>query len=364
MTSSAAFIPLWAWIGIALATILLLIFTAELIRRHSNRRGDHNNANARRYRAVGSRPVNNQKTVPMVSYAEVRDEYERRLRHWHISGEELLTRLNEVERLDYRFMAVETLLQHSSPAELGNLTAIVGVNSDAKPVAIVDALRKAGSNAVASLIRRGHVPYEEVVRDVAMKLGAKDLPKVVSLAELEKVAIGAAMEKMLTKASPEERKIILAELAKNQATLSAGLVTATGGLILANLTGFGLYVAASSSLAAITSAVGLTLPFAIYTGVSSVLAAVTGPAGWAVLALFAIFKFGGAEYKKTVPGVIAIASSRARLIATREEELAKLHKQQDLHEESGGRLSILAKFVEDVRRSGENHRVPRAGVPW
>lgn len=300
----------------------------------------------------------------MATYAEVKKEYERRHQLWQQSTNQVLRRLRVLNALDYRQMGAGDLLEHATDEERGNLAVILGVNAGAGPSAIVDALRKAGSHGVMSAIRGGHLPYEEVVKDVARKLGAKAVGEKMSAADLEKQAVGAAMEQMLAKASPEERKALLAELAKGQSTSSTGLMTATGGLVLANLSGFGLYMAASSSLAAITGAVGLTLPFAVYTGLSSVLGVVTGPVGWAALALAAIFKFGGAEYKKTVPGVIAIASCRARLIASREDEMDKLHKQQAVLEQTGQRLSVLASFVARMGQAGEEHSVPRSSVPW
>lgn len=300
----------------------------------------------------------------MATYAEVKKEYERRHQLWQQSTHQVLRRMRVLNALDYRQMGAGDLLEHATDEERGNLAVILGVNAGLGPTAIVDALRKAGSHGLMSGIRGGYVPYEEVVKDVARKLGAKAVGKNMPAADLEKQAVGAAMEQMLANASPEQRKAMLAELAKGQATSSTGLMTATGGLVLANLSGFGLYMAASSSLAAITGAVGLTLPFAVYTGLSSVLGVVTGPLGWAALALVAIFKFGGAEYKKTVPGVIAIASCRARLIASREAEMDKLHKQQAVLEQTGQRLSGLATFVARMEQTGKEHSVPRSSVPW
>lgn len=300
----------------------------------------------------------------MATYAEVKKEYERRHQIWQQSTNQVLRRLRVLNALDYRQMGAGDLLEHATDEERGNLAVILGVDAGARPTAIVDALRKAGSHGLMSAIRGGHVPYEEVVKDVAKKLGAKAVGEKMSAADLEKQAVGAAMEQMLAKASPEERKAMLAELAKGQATSSTGLMTATSGLVLANLSGFGLYMAASSSLAAITGAVGLTLPFAVYTGLSSVLGVVTGPVGWAALALAAIFKYGGAEYKKTVPEVIAIASCRARLIASQEEEMDKLRKQQAVLEGNGQRLSVLASFLAEMERAGTQHGVPRSSVPW
>ena len=301
----------------------------------------------------------------MATYIEVKKEYERRHQLWHQSTNQVLNRQRELDRLDYRQMDAGDLLKHATGEERGNLAVILGIGTGAGPTAIVDALRKAASHGLMSAIRGGHLPYEEVVKDVARKLGAKEASKSRLAADLEKQAVGAAMEQMLAKASPEGRKAMLAELAKGQATSSStGLLTATGGLVLANLSGFGLYMAASSSLAAITGAVGLTLPFAVYTGLSSVLGVVTGPVGWAALAVVAVFKFGGAEYKKTVPGVIAIASCRARLIASREGEMDKLHKQEAVLQQTGHRLSVLASFVARMEQAGKLHSVPRSSVPW
>lgn len=364
--ASWIFHSIWGWIGIGIV-LLALAFAPSLSpfleKRRRRNLGNHFLGEGR-HQLREAPPEGTPQAVPMATYVEVKREYERRHQIWHESKNGVLTRLRELDRLEYRQMEAGSLLQHATEEERGNLSVILGIGAAAEPTAIVDALRKAGSHGLMSVMRGGHVPYEEVVKDVARKLGAKGGNETRSAAELEKQAIGAAMEKMLAKASPEERKAMLAELAKGQATSSTGLMTATGGLVLANLSGFGLYMAASSSLAAITGAVGLTLPFAVYTGLSSVLGVVTGPVGWAALALAAIFKFGGAEFKKTVPGVIAIASCRARLIAIREEEMDKLHKQQAVLEESGRRLSVLASFLAGMERAGTEHSVPRSSVPW
>lgn len=358
----------WIWVGLGV-TFVLLAFTfipdlkSFLRRRSEKRRGNYFDGDGRhRPRENSQRQV--PQAVPMVTYAEVKNEYDRRHQLWLQSTHQARSRLHVLNALDYRQMDAGELLEHATDEERGNLKVILGIDAGSRPTAIVDALRKAGSHGLMSAIRGGHVPYEEVVKDVAKKLGAKALGEKMSAADLEKHAVGAAIEQMLAKASPEERQALLTELAKGQTTSSSGLMTATGGLVLANLSGFGLYMAASSSLAAITGAVGLTLPFAVYTGLSSVLGVVTGPVGWATVALVAIFKLGGTEYKKTVPGVIAIASCRARLIASREAEMDKLHKQLADLEHVGQRLSVLALFVARMGEAGQRHSVPRSSVPW
>lgn len=364
MDSRTAVIPGWVW---AILVVLLLAFLGRALGLFKRRRTEQ----AKKFLsgaipndgAAKSKPVMDV-PVAMVSYEQVKREYERRLVLLRQSKDELARLHAEVDRLNYRELDAVKLLECASAAERSNLRVILGLGASATPTAMVEALRQAGSHGVASLIRGGHVRYEEVVKDVALKLGAKAPINSSKAAELEKLAIGAAVEQMLAKASPDERKSIMAELTKGQSGSSAGLMTAAGGLILANLSGFGLYVAASSSLAAITGAVGLTLPFAVYTGMSSVLAAVTGPAGWAVILFLAIFKLGGADYKKTIPGVIAVASVRARLNAEREGKIATFARQQSDFENSGRHLAGLARFLDGMRHAGTDRLVPKASVPW
>src|SRR5690606_19261128 len=53
-----------------------------------------------------------------------------------------------------------------------------------------------------------------------------------------------------------------------------------GLLTAANLSGFGMYVMASTVVGGISGVLGVTLPFAFYTGMSSFLSFITGPVGW------------------------------------------------------------------------------------
>lgn len=354
-------LPLWLWIVLFLILVIgiALVYALLKARQAKPEKIDWNQLNPTPISASGSI----HRSVPMVSYSEVKAEYEQRLRAWRVAGYEIDSRFRAIQSLDYRAMDVAELLRHTPSPERSNIAAILGISANSEPEVVFDALRKAGSHGVASFVRGGDVVYDVVVRDVAEKLGAKNLPKMCNVADLEKLAVGAALEQMLAKVTPQDRAAMLEELSRNQTTSSTGIVTATGGLVLANLSGFGLYLAASSSLAAITGAVGLTLPFAAYTGLSSILATVTGPIGWTALAVFAVVKFGGAEYNKTVPGVIAIATSRAHLIASHEAEMAKLHKQRSLRNESGLRLEVLADFISSMERVGAS-QVPRASVPW
>lgn len=86
------------------------------------------------------------------------------------------------------------------------------------------------------------------------------------------------------KLSQEEKDKFLdvldkAGLNKNQIASLSGI----GALGAAQLSGFGIYVLASSTVGAITSLLGITLPFALYTGMSSAISFIIGPVGFLVM---------------------------------------------------------------------------------
>ena len=110
--------------------------------------------------------------VPMISLAEIRAEYQRGVALFRQESAQLQAEITAVERLDFSKMSAAELVRHAKTAEQGNLAATVGLGVNAQPGDIVDALRKADSHSLPSWFRRAHVPYEEVVFDVAKKAGA------------------------------------------------------------------------------------------------------------------------------------------------------------------------------------------------
>lgn len=263
-------------------------------------------------------------------------------------------KLKELAAKAYETMAPEQVLELSKTEERANIAAILGLSSDARCIELVAGLKRAGSRD----------SYESVVRDVSEKLGAPPLAEGLSLAEMERIAIGKALEKTLAEASPEKRRALLAEIGKGQGQGAAAIVTTTGALVLANLSGFGLYVAASTAVGALTSALGIVLPFAVYTGMSSVLATLIGPVGWAAVGLWALVKFLNPNYKKTIPSVLAIAAVRARLIAEREQRIAKIrHESEGILRTEAQELARLQEFMRSIEHLGPEASIPKNIIP-
>ena len=60
------------------------------------------------------------------------------------------------------------------------------------------------------------------------------------------------------------------------------------------ISGFGVYLMASTVLGGLTSVLGITLPFAVYMGMSQMIALAIGPVGWLAL-------FGGLAFTLNQP---------------------------------------------------------------
>ena len=112
-----------------------------------------------------------------------------------------------------------------------------------------------------------------------------------------------------------ESTVPVDELAEEAGVKSAkvrGPATTFVALGLAQASGFGVYLAATTALGFLTHAVGVTLPFAVYTGMTSTIAFVIGPAGWIGAGLWAAWRLTGPEWKRLVPALLYIAATNAR----------------------------------------------------
>ncbi len=133
--------------------------------------------------------------------------------------------------------------------------------------------------------------------------------------------------------TPEQRVEMEAELRQMAQQFDKGGALAASTSIFATLTaaklsGFGVYLLASTSLGALTGVIGVTLPFAVYTTMSSAIAVILGPVGWIGAGLFAIWKLTGANYKRLIPAVLYVSVLRAQQEQKRQDMLRAQQKQK------------------------------------
>ena len=356
-------IPPWAMYGIGGLTILGLVAIGILWDRRNVARRAERVAIFNEPQLL-SEPSPEAANEPTVSIAELQRDYDQRIRAVVAREESVSGRIDELRVRTFESMDLLTLLKRGSPEERANLRSILKLNASSPIGILVREIGRAGSHVVGQLVRFGEgVSYTEVVRDVAKQLKATLPMGDSSIATLERAVLEAAVKKLLDNATPAQKQAILSDITKSGRGSLTGIGTTTAALAVANLSGFTLYSAASVTLAAVTGAAGVTLPFAAYMGMSSLLATVTGPVGWAALGAWAVYKFGGVNSKKTFPAVVLVASVRARLMAERDEKLGALSRERLGLKADAEDLERLRQFIELYRGQGPQYRVPTRDVP-
>lgn len=306
--------------------------------------------------------------VDMVSFGELAAELDRRRAHCDAWERRLAARIEELRAPDLENALPEVFLVEASEAERSGLVAICGLGVGANNEVIVNEVRKAGSHSVAGTIRglRGkdeYVSYHEVVCDVAQKAGIK-LPKSQPpTAEVEWSLIQSRWQAMLDAATPEERARIVKQFGDEHQKFGRKLAVVGGSMGVAKLSGFGIYLAASTLMGGATSVMGITLPFAAYTGMSSVIATMLGPVGWMALIAGALGYLGRVNYHITIPAVFGIAAVRYRLIDERDLEIKRVAAERDGKLAAAKRnLAELAVLLEWMIETGLK-AVPRSSAP-
>lgn len=174
------------------------------------------------------------------------------------------------------------------------LTLLQEMNLEQKQALVkILGLKKTDDLEIASKISKILLPakgwlqepmnYKQFISSIAEKNNeSTDFSKGIVHAERELYL--KLFQNEFEKLSQDEKDKILdaldkAGLNKNQITSLSGI----GALGAAQLSGFGIYVLASSTVGAITSLLGITLPFALYTGMSSAISFIIGPVGFLVM---------------------------------------------------------------------------------
>ncbi|HLP90917.1 MAG TPA: hypothetical protein VK184_20325 [Nostocaceae cyanobacterium] len=158
--------------------------------------------------------------------------------------------------------------------------------------------------------------YKKIVQEAASKLNI-EYRKYESVREIEIKIAQKYLETIWEKMTPEQRqemeqqlKETASEFDKSGALLQSGSIFTA--LTAAQLSGFGIYLLASTTLGAITGAIGITLPFVVYTTMSSAIAVIIGPVGWIGAGLFAIWQLTGPNYQKIIPAILYVCALRAK----------------------------------------------------
>lgn len=179
-------------------------------------------------------------------------------------------------------------------------------DSKAEPCSYLEMLKE--SRMIIGPITMYSLDAETMDVDAVPKVGVEFLELIDEITDrMEKDLLEAIFEKIYDNMSEAQRKEFINNLVKKYPDIErsiGGLATATGAMVLANIGGFGTYMAMSSLLS--TLSFGM-LGFGAYTAASSLLSIVLGPVGWATLGAVAIHQLGKPEENKMLRAVAAVA---------------------------------------------------------
>jgi hypothetical protein len=92
----------------------------------------------------------------------------------------------------------------------------------------------------------------------------------------------------------------------------SGPATTLAALAVAQGSGFGVYLGATTALGFLSHAVGVTLPFAIYAGMTSTIAFLIGPFGFLGAGAWLGFRILGPEWPRILRGVLHLIAMKAK----------------------------------------------------
>ena len=161
--------------------------------------------------------------------------------------------------------------------------------------------------------------YDQLLIEAAKKTKAYEGNP--SLEECEAYLAHAVIIAALQRMSPRQRlKFFTTNIPIDEMADSAGFesfeikgpATTLAALGVAQVSGFGVYIASTTALGLLTHAVGISLPFAVYTGLTSTIAFIIGPVGWLSAGIWGVWRFTRPEWKYIIPALLYIASTNSR----------------------------------------------------
>jgi uncharacterized protein YaaW (UPF0174 family) len=218
---------------------------------------------------------------------------------------------------------LKNMLKELEPERLEKIAAIVKAKNPTVG-AILEAFSYYGSTMWGKLSGKKR-SYEDVVRGAAKTLSISccgdDAVEEIEFKIAQK-CVKIAVEKM----TPEERKEFEDKLKRIAQKFGAtatifkdkSIITVLISLTVAQLSGFEVYLLASTSLAFVGHMFGAAFSFFVYTTLSKAIAIIIGPFGWSVLAVGVLAKIFGPDYEKIIQAIIYIFGIKTRLRYLRE----------------------------------------------
>ncbi len=211
------------------------------------------------------------------------------------------------------FYEIVNLVTEEQRQNLANMT---NSKFGSSPETLCNHIRYLRSGSIGQLFQ--NTSWKQIVTDVADQIGINwsevlngrawnELPTQ----EIEDAIVMKQFQNMLEQLTPEQRQQVLLDLKRESDDPHfESFLLGGGAMFAAKMSGFGVYLLASTVLGSITGALGITLPFAIYMGVSQTIALILGPVGWIALAGGVLFSLNQPNWNRLGLSVLYISTLR------------------------------------------------------
>jgi uncharacterized protein YaaW (UPF0174 family) len=218
------------------------------------------------------------------------------------------------------------IVSSASEEQCQNLAEMTNSRFGSSPEILCNHIQYLRSGSIGQFFNTSS--WKQIVTDVADHIGINWSETLngrtwyeLSTQEIEDAVVVRQFQNMLERLTPEQRKKILMDLQRESDDPHLeSLLLGGGAMLAAKMSGFGVYLLASTVLGGLTGALGITLPFAVYIGVSQTLAFILGPVGWVALAGGVLFSLNQPNWNRLGLAVLYISTIRH---STTEQTIAR-----------------------------------------
>jgi len=229
----------------------------------------------------------------------------------------------------------QEIIEASDPEHVAALCEALGLKHDPLPPAsaVVAELSSVAGNSFANLWRRVSkrppLSYASIVREVAeiekLTVQGHEAP-----AAIEEQIIRNRFVRIIESLPPEKRDELKKQfeaIAQKYGRSYYGEAGAGGALVLANASGFGVYMMASTVVGAVSNALGLGLGFGFYIAMSKTISLLI-PGGFAAVTALTAYKLASPNKKRMVAAVLHLGAMRAYLMDKLERTKSDMRARQ------------------------------------
>lgn len=220
-----------------------------------------------------------------------------------------------------RLQELHHFLEKVAQEDRKNLQEIIGAGFGDSRQSLCDQFIYLREGAVGQAFSQRS--YKQLVTDVADHVGIdwkalltktdKKWKKLKS-SEIEDAIVVKVFSEVFHKLPEDKQRELLTQVnaIAQEKDFTGELITASG-LTLAKLSGFQIYLLATTTLGTLTGMLGITLPFVVYTTLTSTIAVALSPVGWLALGAWTILRLNEPNWSKLTAGIIYISYLRRKI---------------------------------------------------